>query len=303
MKILRKIIGIVLLTVFLMTVFSFWCYGVNKDENYELLLEYGFTSDYLDNLSDVFIEKMADTIRETSGEKQANDYYYLLSCGYPKAFLELLTDSTLKNIVSSIGDNEIISVTYTNKDPAFNMSDNSKVVIKRVSVKMKDKKSDKIVGEAVCVYWEWLDNKPLMREEDFVAVKWNSELFTYNPDSFYAEDYWKENTTDKWTVADSYTVLTRATQEAIGHWTKLKSSGNIVGGAMIFSLLSKSEIDKKTDYTNKITVEYTHQYRLTKFIIIVVILVVILLTAVIIVLSKKHRRKIQKTTESLKNKD
>lgn len=283
MKSFKKI-SVVLLTLCLMMIFMFSGFGVSKDENYELLLDNGFSATYIDNLSDEMIEKMAEAIRKKSGIEETDYFDYLLTCGYPKEFLESVTDSILKNIVSLILDKEIFDVEYeTKSDP-----NNPKVIVKSAIAKTKDKKTGNITGEVVCVYWEWLDKAPLIRDEDFVSVNWDQELFAYGG-SFYAEDYYKSRQTDSWTVSNSHKALARLSLDSLGHWTNLKAFKSVIGGAMVFNLLPTSPIETE-DYNDGIRIEYAHRYETLRTIAIILIPLAILVTILVVIFKKRRKR-------------
>ena len=64
MKKFKVLISIIMciLIVFLSSVVSFAANTENA--NYKLLLEHGYEEDYLDNLTDTMIDKMAETIKK-----------------------------------------------------------------------------------------------------------------------------------------------------------------------------------------------------------------------------------------------
>lgn len=285
MKIFLKKTGIVLLTLCLATIFMFTSFGASKNEDYDLLLDNGFSAAYIDNLSDEMAEKMAEAIRKKSGIDETNYFDYLLSCGYPKEFLESVTESTLKNIVSLVSEKEILNVDYKTKADV----DNSNIIIKSVVAKIKDKETGNITDEVVCVYWEWLDKAPLIKDEDFICVSWDQELFVYGG-SFYAEDYYKDEQTDSWVVSNSYKTLARLSLDSLGHWTDLKAFKNVVGGSMVFNLLPTSPIEKE-NYNDGIEIEYSHRYETLKTIALILIPLVVLAIVLIIVLKKRRKRK------------
>lgn len=285
MKLFFRKFGIVLLTVYLTIMFMFNSFAASKNENYDLLLDNGFSQAYIDNLSDEMIERMAEVIRKESGIEEINYFDYLLSCGYPEEFLNSVTDSTLKNIVSFISDKEILNVDYETKADI----DNSNIIIKSVTAKIKDEKTDNIIGEAVCVYWEWLDKAPLIRDEDFIGINWDQELFVYGG-SFYAEDYYKDNQADSWVVSNSYKALARLNLDSLGHWTDLKAFKNIIGGSMVFNLLATSPIETE-NYNDGIEIKYSHNYEILKTIALILIPLVVLAIVLIIVLKKRRKRK------------
>lgn len=271
-----------------MNICAFYCFGITKNENDNFILENDVSSEYLGSLNDRAIEKMIKTIRKKGETEKISDFDYLLSCGYPEEFLKAVTDSTLKRIVSSIGNNQVSDVRYKTEYP----DSNKNVHIESVAAKMKDKENGDIVGETVCIYWEWTDKKPLIND-DYFSVEWSEKFFVYEEDSFYAEDYYKENTADAWTVSDSRTTIARITLNSIGHFAEPKVQENIVGGSMVFGLLSKYPIETADDKNiNYLEVQYTHQYELLKTVILIVtVLASIAIVGIILLKNRRKRNK------------
>lgn len=226
----------------------------------------------------ISIDKNDDILSKT------DCFDYLLSHGYPEEFLETVTESTLKNMVSLISNNEISDVIYETKQ----LPENSNIIIETVCAKMIDMHTGSIVGESVCVHWKWSYRTPIIREEDFISVSWNKEFFVYDADSFYAEDYYKDNLADSWSVSNSYTKLAHSGLNSLGHWTKLKTNKNVVGGSMMFNLLPNFPVDTD-NYNNNLRVEYTHQYELLK--VIIIVLAILLVVILVITLKIRIKRK------------
>lgn len=258
----------------------FQSFGIGKDKNHENLLEKDFSLTHIDYLSDEVVDKGI----EIPIESKTNCFDYLLSCGYPKEFLEMVTDSTLKNIVSLISNNEVSEVVYK----AEHHPENSNIIIETIVAKLKDKHTGNVVGESVCIYWKWSDKTPLIREEDLISVSWNKELFVYDDESFYAEDYCKDNPTDIWSVSNSYTKLSRTSLNSVSHWSVLKTNKNVIGGSMMFNLLAISPIDT-VNYNNNLKVEYTHQHKLLN--VIIIFLAIFSIVVLIITLKIRTQRK------------
>ena len=187
-----------------------------------------------------------------------NNYNYLLSCGYPEEFLNNLTETTINKIVELHGDNDVIEVICETEYFPDNTEENAKVIMNSVIAVMQTADGDKIAGESICVYWEWVGNKPLVKGEDFISVLWNDESLILEDDTFYAEDYWKNNKQDIWSVSDSHRNIARLNLNTLGHYTDLKEFKNHVGGSMVFNLMANSPIDINSEYNKYFTVEYEH---------------------------------------------
>lgn len=265
-------------------------YAVNTEsESYKILLEHGFSEDYINNLTDTMIDKMAEKIKKESDPEYVSDYDWLISVGIPEEFIDDLPESALKQIKSALGDSKISTLDYQSES-AINNS-NSDLPVKTLSVQLTDKSGKSVVGEAVCIYWEWPINKPLIRAEDFITVSWNKDIFCYNADSFYAEDYRRNDPSDRWTVSDSYTELSRISLNSLGHWTKLYTTKKQVGGFIIFSLLPTHPINSENDYDRDMDIVYNHETKITLTVVLCIIFILLILSAVWIITEvRKHRK-------------
>ncbi len=287
MKKIKALISIIMciLIVFLSSVVSF---AANTESaNYKLLLEHGYEEDYLDNFTDTMIDKMAETIKKASNPEFVNDYEWLLSIGIPEEFINNLAESSLTRIRSTIGDNKISGVDYS----AEAETNNTDVIVKKLSFQLIDNADSSVIGENVCVYWEWAINKPLIREEDYISVKWNKDIFCYDSDSFYAEDYRRNNVGDKWIVSDHYTTLARSSVDRLGHGAKNYGTKKQVGGFMVFSLSPTEPIDTGVSYDRNIDIEYSHETKTTFTIVVFIIFVFLILSVICIIIKLKKRKK------------
>ena len=287
MKKIKALISIIMciLIVFLSSVVSF---AANTESaNYKLLLEHGYEEDYLDNFTDTMIDKMAETIKKDSDPEFVNDYEWLLSIGIPEEFINNLAESSLTRIRSTIGDNKISGVDYS----AEAETNNNDVIVKKLSFQLIDNADSSVIGENVCVYWEWAINKPLIREEDYISAKWNKDIFCYDSDSFYAEDYRRNNVGDKWIVSDNYTTLARSSVDSLGHWAKNYGTKKQVGGFMVFSLSPTEPIDTGVSYDRNIDIEYSHETKTTFTIVVFIIFVFLILSVICIIIKLKKRKK------------
>jgi len=260
-----------------------------SDENRRLLIEHGFTADYLNGLTDSTINKMVAQIKKVSDPEHVSDYDFLLSLGIPEEFIGNLPESALKQIKSALEGNNVSALDYKSEAVISNI--NSDVPIKALSVQLTDKSGKSVVGETVCIYWEWPVNKPLIRDEDFISVRWNKDVFCYDVDSFYAEDYRRNSESDIWTVSDSYSVLARSALNSIGHWTKLYTTKKQVGGFMIFNLSPTHPISSDLDYDRGVYIDYTHETKTASTVAVCTIFLLLVLSALWIVTKIRKRKK------------
>ncbi len=287
MKKLKALTGIIICILIIFSS-SAITYAVNEEsDNYKLLLEYGYTEDYINNLTDTMIDKMAEAIKEVSDPEYINDYDWLISVGVPEEFISNLAESSLRKIRTYLSNGKISSLDYS----TGNEANNSDVIVKKLSVQLTDKTDSSVKSEVVCAYWEWAINTPLIREEDYISVKWNKDVFCYDSDSFYAEDYRKNNINDKWSVSDSYTTLASASLNSLGHWAKIFGAKKQVGGFMIFSLIPTEPIDSTADYDRDINIEYIHETKTTLTIALFIVFILLAISVVWIITEIRKRRK------------
>lgn len=287
MKKLKALTGIIICILMILPL-SATTYAINKEnDDYKLLLEQGYEVDYINNLTDAMIAKMAETIRETSDPEYINDYDLLISKGIPTEFINSLTESSLKKMREVLEGYDISYLDYVSD----NEKNNIDVKIKKLSVQLIDKSDSSVKGEVICAYWEWAINTPLIREEDYISAKWNQEVYCYDSDSFYAEDYKRNNFNSPWSVSDTYTALASITYNSLGHWAKIYGAKKQIGGFMIFSLVPTQPIDSATDYDRDIDIEYTHETKTTSTISMFIIFIVLVLSAIWIITEIKKRRR------------
>ncbi len=287
---MKKIKALTVITICLLVIFqsTTMTYAVNtKSDNYKLLLEYGYEENYINNLTDTIIDKMAETIRETGDPQYINDYDWLVSVGVPEEFISNLAESSLRKIRTYLSDGKISSLDYS----TVNETNNSDVVVKKLSVQLTDKTDSSVKSEVVCAYWEWAINTPLIREEDYISAKWNKDVFCYDSDSFYAEDYRRNKLNSDWNVSDNYTTLASAAINSLGHWAKTYGAKKQSGGFMIFTLVPTQPIDSTTDYDRDITIEYTHETKTTLTIGLFIVFILLAIAAVWVITEIRKRKK------------
>lgn len=217
-----------------------------------------------------------------------DNYGYLLSCGYPEEFLNNLTETTINEIVKLHGDNTVVDVICETEYFPDNTEENAKVIINSVIAVMQTADGDKIAGESICVYWEWVDGKPFIIGEDLVSVYWSDESLILEADSFYAEDYYKDEADDEWKISDSYTGLAKCGLDNLGHYSDLKEFKSCVGGSMTFNLMANSPISTEADYNKFFLAEYEHHISIW---IVFIVVFVIVLTVFAVKKIRKFKKK------------
>lgn len=289
MKILKvMLISILCALTFFSTFTAVFAVNTNND-NYNFLIENSYDEDFLNNLTDSMINKMAKKIKEVSDPNYLSDYKYLLSVGIPENFLKGLAETSLSIIRDYISDSNVSSIDYiTNKAAS------SDAFIKKLSIQLSDENNASVVGEIVCIYWEHEINKPILRDEDFVEVGWNGDVFCYDADTFYAEDYRRNTTEETWKVSKSYKALATISFDRIGHWTELYTIKKQVGGFMIFKLSPTKPIDCNTDYDTNLIADYSYAAETKDYstVILCTVFILLILTALTIItrIRKKNRK-------------
>ncbi len=287
MKHFKSTTAIVVSILVMFSTFS-TAFAVNTDdENYRILIEQGFTEDYLNSLTDSMITEMAETIKKGADPNYISDYDYLLSLGIPEAFIKELAKSSLSQIKSALEGSKLNALDYESEAAIRNTD----VPVKTLSLQLTDVKGKSVTGETVCVYWEWPINKPLIRAEDYIIASWNKDFFCYDADTFYAEDYRRNSANDVWTVSDSYSTLAHSSLNSIGHWTKLYTTKKQIGGFMIFNLNSTHPIDSASDYDRDVTIEYTHETKSASTAAICVVFVLLALSALSVIMKIRKRKR------------
>lgn len=290
MKKLKVIITSVLCTIALFLTLP-TAFAVNTDsDNYRFLAENGYEESYLNKLTDSTINKMAEKIKETTDPDYVNDYEYLLSVGIPEEFLKELSETSLNKIRDYItNSNGNVSAVNCNTQKAAS----SDALIKKLLLEHTNKSTSAVIGETVCVYWEHEINKPIMRDEDFVEAVWNGDVFCYDADSFYAEDYRRNNPKESWKVSESYCELARASLNSIGHWTQLYTTKKQVGGFMIFKLSPTRPIDAASEYDKSVSIDYSYAAETKDFstVILCILFILLILTALTIIMKIKKKKK------------
>lgn len=276
---------ICILIIFTSTAVSFA--ADTESDSYKLLLEYGYEEDYLASLTDTMIEKMAETVKKASDPEYINDYDWLISADIPDAFIDTLSESSLRKLRTYLSDGKILALDYSKG----NKTNNTDVTVKRLNVQLIDETDGSVKSEVVCAYWEWEMNAPLIREEDYISAKWNKDIFCYDSDSFYAEDYRRNKADSPWTVSDSYSTLASISLNSLGHWSKIFGTKKQVGGFMIFNLIPTAPLDPATNYDRDIDIEYTHETKNTLSIGMFILFILLTVVAVWVITEIRKRKR------------
>ncbi len=288
MKTLKVMLSSLLCALILFSTLT-TAFAINTDSNnYKILTENGYDEDFLNGMTDSMINKMAEKIKEASDPDYVGDYEYLLSVGIPEEFLKELTETALNKIRAYISNANISAIDCSTQKAA-----SSDALIKKLSLQLTNESKATVIGETVCIYWEHEINKPIIRDEDFVEASWNKDVFCYDADTFYAEDYRRNAVEENWKVSKSYNTLAKISLDGIGHWTELYTTKKQVGGFMIFKLLPTHPIDASDNYDRSISVDYSYAAETKDYttVILCIVFILLILTALTIIMKIKKKKK------------
>lgn len=221
-------------------------------------------------------------IAAIAAEAGSDNCTYLESIGFPEDILHDMSEEMQQRITEQIAGKSISAARYSDERIGS-------VVVKKIEISLLADDSADVTGKTICIFWEYDDNKPLMKENDFISVNWNSTAFLYDADSFYAEDCYKKGITDTWSVNETHNVLATAGQERIGYWSKLKPMSKKVGGCFTFTLLSTEKRGNSAFNSDGLRFSLSHRCELTKTIAFILIILAAIICTVIVMTRKKHK--------------
>lgn len=199
-------------------------------------------------------------------EEQSDNYEILLNKGYSAEFLDGLTDELMQRMVDTIGngyisDIEIKETTLveTNNSLTRDLIPATDMTLTISAGTLCQYGTDNITGVLVAATWEWAENKPLYRGKDAIAINWDYRIFSKDEGSFYAVDLFKSGSDSDWTVSEEYTKLTSSALGALGHTTDLKAFKKQVGGSLMIMLLPENPMIKGTNNVTEININYAHE--------------------------------------------
>ena len=196
-------------------------------------------------------------------ESESN-YKFLLNQGYPAEYLNSLSGEFMQKMVDQIGDNYVSDIDFQtvtvnkNSGVARGNIDISELSFQIVSSPIYQINNKKINGVMITITWEWAAYKPLYRGEDLVTANWTYSSFRYKPDTFFAQDYYKSNANDDWTVLHEYTEDAESNDGGVGNFTDLEEFKKYVGGGMMFLLEPKFDMYRGDDRGETINANYVH---------------------------------------------
>lgn len=212
--------------------------------------------------------------------------------GLSDEFLNCISDEMMKKIIQNIGDYDVYDISYNNNDRPINLSDRDDIAVKNISIVLKDKNTDDITGECVCIYWLWKSGKPIAKQQDLLDIRWYNNDFIYDGSSFYAEDY--RISDGKIDVSNTYTRLSgvqlsdKSHPAEISYYTDLQYFGGQNGGCAVFNLVPSKPMKSEDKAPNSVVVEYTHYYKTT---IVLFVLSAIIVAVIVFICFRKKKSK------------
>lgn len=217
----------------------------------------------------------------------------LTSFGVSEDFLACITEDMKEKIVSLVGNSTVLSVSYKADDRPLNMLNSNDIILKSVTLTLKDETTDEINGQCVSIYWEWKNGKPTAKQQDLLKIMWDNAGFIYDGESFYAEDYQIKN--GRINVSNSSSALAniRLADELspaqIDYFSDLKYSGGQNGGAMVFKLIPTEPLADEDTAKNTVAVDYIHYYKSTVFIAVAAAAVIAVCIGAVIYRKRKKK--------------
>lgn len=146
---------------------------------------------------------------------------FLISHGYPAAFLETLIAPQVESLYTSAADNNTYFLGFATESGAIEPdyttyrrsleSDVELTVMVGFSPAPSDD-SQKMSEVYVYVYYDWI-NIPLIRYCDTISVHWDSSLFAYS--SMHATDYAQSGSSGQWVTNAVWNSPTKLEQDGL----------------------------------------------------------------------------------------
>ncbi|MGN0539662.1 MAG: hypothetical protein ACI4KI_07390 [Candidatus Fimenecus sp.] len=196
-------------------------------------------------------------------------YEVLLQKGFSPDFLKVFSDAQLLKICNKIGTDHVFSINSTTIHLKEGNTDNQTYgAISETSMDLSVNAivltdGQIFTGVLVIVGWEWLDGKPVIRQTDSISVNWDASVFNLKSDSFYSADMYRIiHSPEDWSISKEYNRPAEANQGGVGFYTSLMddytnySVAN--GGVAMFNLNTNSSCTIGNSHTTSINVQYVH---------------------------------------------
>lgn len=229
---------------------------------------------------------------------------FLISHGYPAAFLETLIAPQVESLYTSVAGNNTYFLGFATESGAIEPdyttysrsleNDVELTVMVGFSPAPSDD-SQKISAVYVYVYYDWI-NIPLIPYRDTISVHWDSSLFAYS--SIHATDYAQSGSSGQWVTNAVWNSPTRLEQDGLCYSPYIRYAESIgtasapaagLKGNAEIKLVPKIDIASGTDASAPLQIntffnaEYAHS---TLTAAPALILLVLLLAAVLVFLRR-----------------
>jgi len=216
---------------------------ISVEEMEEYLIDNGIPYDYLNDKDDAYITRMYDKL-------YGIDFIYHGS----ETVTMSVSDPSGNQVYGTIPEDEL-EFTITR---ISNVSYDSSAGMNRVNEVYVD------------VEYSWIVGEPYVRKEDAITVNWDSSVFTYQEDSFYAVDKKYLVSEGDWIISDEYSRPSQLAQGGLGYFTNLYYAESIAGvsvnaqrckGEATFTLEPKDPMYQVSgESVTSINAEYVHDF-------------------------------------------
>ncbi len=188
-------------------------------------------------------------IADNSNVDAQDAYDWLLEIGTPADILDNRSDEVLVNLYNRLVEYDEVSVdvdkvSLTESNPYIQPlgSIDRNDLDFTISTYIGKSRFGNIETVVVTIDYEWADRKPLWRIVDGITVNWPGQYFTYEANSFYAQNHLGSGQQEKITTPDevvqgglgwTFDVANSSTQSAYGYgeFTLNPVDGTMISGS------------------------------------------------------------------------
>jgi|GEM_PF-3694763 len=193
-------------------------------------------------------------------------YDSLLQYGYSQNFLDSMSNEIIERMANQIGNDEEITNIYVktvylnenNGMQTYGMISEDSLALDISVAEICKKETNIITRVLVSISWDWAGTRPLQRFQDGITVNWDANLFAFYQDSFLAQDYGKSDEDEEWEVEGEYKRPAHHAQGGLGFYSQMSTTKKRTAGAAIFLLEPKISIVSGSSEVTEINVNYVH---------------------------------------------
>lgn len=196
-------------------------------------------------------------------------YEFLIDCGYSSEYLNNLSDDMIIYIRKQIGDAIVTEVEcknlYLDENGNFNPIESlggiseSDLIITITIAHIHKANTNQTTGCIVGAEWLWA-NKNVYRGKDALSLNWDNSIF-YQA-SFMSQDMYRTSLNSNSIVSKEYTKPTESSQGGLGFYTRLNNSiSNYPAGAFAAVLYTTSTMydnGVNNNFGTSINLNYVH---------------------------------------------